>query len=246
MCSQCGALLGPALSATLAIAPVAVLERAPDLSAVSIASLAAAEPNILSEMDPRLQRMVLRNRQGVRKARTASTDVNEVAVIAKVTSPSEWESLSEVRMGAVIAKPQTNEAEYLVTGRIPVARIEHVRKQSFVKSMKPAQRLTPSLVKSIEETGARRDLLPQGHSADGGKGVVIGIIDFGCDFAHRNFRDKQGRTRLLSIWDQGGPDTSTSHFGYGTVYTRNAIDAALKKQDPYAALGYGPTPGYRF
>jgi hypothetical protein len=239
-CSQCGAPLAPASAAIFGGAPVAVLEKPLENPSISIESLAATEPKILSDMDPRLQRMVLRSRQGIRKARTASTGVNEVAVIAKVTSPSEWENLSEVRMGAVIAEPHTNEADYLVTGRIPVARIEHVRLQACVKSLKPAQRLTPSLAQSIEETGARRDLLPPGHVADGGRGVVIGIIDFGCDFVHQNVRDKQGRTRLLSIWNQGGPDSATSPFGYGTVYTRKDIDAALKQRNPYQALGYGP------
>lgn len=75
-CSQCGAALAPASAAIVGGAHVAVLERPLESPSISIESLAATEPHILSEMDPRLQRLVLRSRQGIRKARTASTAVN--------------------------------------------------------------------------------------------------------------------------------------------------------------------------
>ncbi|MDE3250494.1 MAG: S8 family serine peptidase, partial [Bacteroidota bacterium] len=35
-----------------------------------------------------------------------------------------------------------------------------------------------------------------------GKNVIVGIIDSGIDFSHRNFRKADGTTRILSIWDQ--------------------------------------------
>jgi hypothetical protein len=82
-----------------------------------------------------------------------------------------------------------------------------------------------------------------------GKGVVLACLDWGCDFAHANFRWPDGRTRLLALWDQRRPaDSDANRYGYGTIHTRADIDRALAAPDPYAALGYHPAdadPGGR-
>jgi subtilisin family serine protease len=196
-------------------------------------------------MDPRLQRLMTLQQHGVRKVPTSSTLDGELAVLARVSSVSQWEALSEVRIGARIGEPD-DRGGILVTARIPVARIDAVRKQPFVLSLKAAQLLTPALHATIEETRARADLLPEGHLAAGGDGVVVGIVDFGCDFAHRNFRTRQGRTRIEALWDQGGQTRADSPMGYGRLYTREEIDHALKSADPYGTLGYGPPPDSAF
>lgn len=51
-----------------------------------------------------------------------------------------------------------------------------------------------------------------------GKGVLIGIVDTGFDFTHPNFKDKDGKCRILSVWDQNGFQGTASEFGYGVVY----------------------------
>src|SRR5512134_626147 len=35
-----------------------------------------------------------------------------------------------------------------------------------------------------------------------GRGVVVGICDWGFDFTHPNFRNADGTTRLQALWDQ--------------------------------------------
>ena len=37
-----------------------------------------------------------------------------------------------------------------------------------------------------------------------GCGSIIGIVDWGCDFAHVNFRDKEDTSRIHYLWDQRG------------------------------------------
>jgi len=196
--------------------------------------------NVTVQMDPRLQRLVVNCDRGVLLEATASAGVDEVSVIAKVSDIGAWEALSEVRTGAVIAEGDANSSSAIVTGRIPVSRIEAVRTAPFVLSLKAAQPLQPLLASGVEETNARPAQLPTQSLSNGGKDVVVGIIDYGCDFAHRNFIGAGGKTRLLSIWHQGGANTPTSPFGYGREYSATEIDAALAQPDPYTALGYGP------
>ena len=130
----------------------------------------------------------------------------------------------------------------IVTARIPVTRIEYLRQQPCVRSLKATQPLQPTLNRTIAETGARADLLPAGNQSDGAAGVVVGIVDFGFDFVHRNFRNPDGSTRAISIWRQAGPANPASPFGYGREFSRDQINAALQQPDPYAALGYEPVP----
>src|SRR5262249_29793064 len=174
---------------------------------------------IFSSMDPRLQRLVSFRRRGYRKFPTTSTGEDEAAVVARVTDADAWKAQSEVRVGVELGLKDAD-GTVLVTGRVAISRLEVVRQLSFVKSLKAAQRLRPTLNKTIEETGARADLLPPGHLADGGRGVIVGIVDFGCDFVHKNFRNADGSTRLLALWDQSEAPTPTSPVGYGRLYTR--------------------------
>lgn len=66
-----------------------------------------------------------------------------------------------------------------------------------------------------------------------GAGVLIGIIDVqGFDFSHPDFRDSDGGTRFLAIWDQDGdarpsPVWAGSRFGYGAEFSQVQLDAAL-------------------
>jgi subtilisin family serine protease len=82
---------------------------------------------------------------------------------------------------------------------------------------------------------------PEGLTATG-CGVVVGVVDWGCDFAHPAFRRADGSTRLLAIWDQRGSDGSGpgNRWGYGRILTAADIDRALASPRPYEALGYDP------
>ena len=70
-----------------------------------------------------------------------------------------------------------------------------------------------------------------------GSGVLIGFLDSGIDYANPVFRNIDGSTRIAAIWDQtvqsGLPPEG---FSYGTEFTREDIDAALKTEDPLAAV----------
>ncbi|WP_306910841.1 S8 family peptidase [Arthrobacter sp. B3I9] len=191
-------------------------------------------------MDVRLQRLVAWRQHGKSKPATAGTAADEVAVIAKVTDVEEFEAMPEVTPGVVLGGT-ADDGTVIVTARIPVARLQNVRSQGFVVSLKAAQHLSHQLEATVREIQARPDDLPQGNS-HGGQGVLVGIVDIGCDFAHQNFQAADGTTRIRKLWDQNARGSGEPDFAYGTVHSANAINVALTAGDPYRALGYGPDP----
>ena len=62
-----------------------------------------------------------------------------------------------------------------------------------------------------------------------GQGILIAIIDSGVDYTHPDFRNSDGTTRILRLWDQT-IQTGPPPEGYvtGTLYTEEQINEALK------------------
>src|SRR5882757_5952554 len=193
-------------------------------------------------MDPFLMRTIAYQRSGKRKPATASTNGDEIAVLARVDDLKAWQNLSEVFAGTTIpnTSAQAGAQEWIVTGRIPIRRVEYVRAQRFVKSLKAARRLHPGLAAGTQEILAGAQL-PPGMQSVGGKGALVGIVDFGCDFAHRNFQDASGHTRLRLIWDQGSANTTAGDVQFGRLISAAEINAALATPNPYQKLGYVPS-----
>ena len=84
-----------------------------------------------------------------------------------------------------------------------------------------------------------------GGATGAGQGVIVGVIDWGFDFAHPAFRDPQGNSRILALWDQRSatlpsPSAPPQPYGYGKVFLRQQINRALRSATPYQALGYHP------
>jgi hypothetical protein len=187
-------------------------------------------------MDPRLQRLVDRRRRGLTVAATATTGPNEVAVAAVVDDHEAWAAHPDVLPGFVVGRVPGGDG-WVVTGRVPVERAEAVRASPGVRSLKAGRPLRPALQAGVREVGA---VDAAGRPAGRSDGVVVGIIDYGCDFAHQNFRTASGASRVLAIWDQTAAPDPRAGVPYGRIHRKPAIDVALRMPDPYAALGYGP------
>lgn len=66
-----------------------------------------------------------------------------------------------------------------------------------------------------------------------GRGIIIGIIDTGIDYQHPAFLYNDGTSRILSIWDQTiQGDNPPVGFTFGTEYSRESINIALRSEDP--------------
>lgn len=61
-----------------------------------------------------------------------------------------------------------------------------------------------------------------------GEGVIVAIIDSGIDYSHPDFRNPDGTTRIIALWDQTIKGTPPEGFDIGTLYTRETINEALK------------------
>ena len=60
-----------------------------------------------------------------------------------------------------------------------------------------------------------------------GEGVIVAVIDSGIDYAHPDFRNEDGTTRILALWDQTIAGNPPEGFRIGTLYSREQINEAL-------------------
>lgn len=134
----------------------------------------------------------------------------------------------------------------IITCRIKRKDVLEIYYGQQIVSFKASRFLTGDVVETEEieeeELQIEEDWRLKSQVDATGKGVVIGIIDYGADFAHVDFIDKDGSTRLIAIWDQTDEtDINTPKpFNYGRVYHRDEINSALASDRPYHTLGYHP------
>lgn len=66
-----------------------------------------------------------------------------------------------------------------------------------------------------------------------GKQIMIGFIDTGIDYTNSVFRNLDGSTRIEGIWDQTDQSgRSPEKLEYGSVYTKDEINEALRQKNP--------------
>jgi outer membrane protein OmpA-like peptidoglycan-associated protein/subtilisin family serine protease len=134
----------------------------------------------------------------------------------------------------------------IATGRIARSAITQIYGHPDLLSVKAPRWLASEYGPIIEAADAvdlelrDTDLRRPAGIAQTGKGCTIGVIDWGCDFAHSDFLTDDGRTRLLAIWDQRTARYDGNRFGYGRIHHADAIQAALRVRDPYRMLDYHP------
>lgn len=81
-----------------------------------------------------------------------------------------------------------------------------------------------------------------------GKGTILVFIDTGIDYTNPVFRNPDGSSRILAIWDQTIQNgTAPEGFYYGSEYTKEMLDEALASENPYQIVpsrdenGHGTT-----
>lgn len=65
-----------------------------------------------------------------------------------------------------------------------------------------------------------------------GRGVIVAVIDSGIDIFHPDFRNEDGTTRLIGVWDQTGTEgTPPMNYPIGTYYTKEDINTILSENE---------------
>lgn len=144
------------------------------------------------------------------------------------------------------------------TATVSLSRLKDLDKDPSVQSVELAETLKspdPRIGVTLpsEPSPERHGRLNKGHieisrgkrvSLDHiGENVLIGIIDVGgIDFAHPDFMDDQGKSRIVAIWDQGGdafdpPELKVAGAKSGKIAS---YGSELKAQDIEDALREAP------
>lgn len=195
--------------------------------------------------DPRYQYLMSMG-SGEGGLRFTSANDGDIPVFARISDINSWQRLPQVQQGINI---RADEENWLITARIGCRAFEELSRLPFVRNIAVSFPLMqPLLQNTLRDIGLVPNAsIPSSILNSGGKGVVVGIVDIGCDFAHHHFikppssaEDQRKRTRIHSIWDQSGVSGPNSPFGYGKIYARRDINRALESDQPYAALGYLP------
>ena len=70
-------------------------------------------------------------------------------------------------------------------------------------------------------------IVQTGRNGLTGKGILTGIVDSGVDYFHPDFRNADGSSRILRLWDQSIQGNPPQGYVTGTEYTKEQIDEAL-------------------
>lgn len=137
----------------------------------------------------------------------------------------------------------------VAAGRLPV----HILEAFAVgESIEGVERLEASRALGEELDLARTDTrveplhTPEDPNATPlrGGGVIVGIIDGGIDYRHEAFRNDDGTSRILFLWDQRAASDGSGTVPFGRQYDKAAIDAALASGDPLGQVPHRDTRGH--
>lgn len=66
-----------------------------------------------------------------------------------------------------------------------------------------------------------------------GSGILMGFLDTGIQFENPAFRNTDGSSRIVAVWDQSrNSEKHPDGFIYGTEYTKQELDEALTRENP--------------
>lgn len=119
---------------------------------------------------------------------------------------------------AVVTLPESEIAAY--SGREQIEFIEKPKRLYF---------------ETFEEREASC-ILPVQNGVDGltGEGILVGIVDSGVDYFHPDFRNEDGSTRILRLWDQSVAGNPPENYVSGTEYTKEEMMRRLHSGKPKA------------
>jgi len=118
------------------------------------------------------------------------------------------------------------EVEFIEKPKSLYFQVENGRRVSCIDEVQAA-----SSFSSIRQEGGEDNQQKKQSFPLLGKGVLIGIVDSGIDYENPDFRNADGTTRILALWDQtiqNGKPPEGYHIG--TEFTSEQINEALRME----------------
>jgi len=192
---------------------IAIILQTPNIS------LSNSPEENLRKIDPVLKRFVHGTTVQLAPPRAVNIEKGQVKTILKVSGNISGIKAKGVKIHSIIGD--------IVTADVPINVIADIANLAQVSYIQAQRQLHPLLDKSVPDTKANQvwNSVP-GYT---GKDVVVAIIDSGIDWNHEAFKNADGSTRILYIWDTT-IDTPTQYprrFGYGTEWTHQQINAGV-------------------
>jgi subtilisin family serine protease len=154
---------------------------------------------------------------------SGTSDGDRLGVLVKVRMP--------ILGGDFLGLPIGVSTGTILTLRVTLSDLLRLAASPDVIYVEPSWKTHPTLNVSVPAIGA--NIVHNWNPPDTGKGIIVGAVDTGIDYAHLAFstdgETSPVTTRILDIWDQTSGLT-------GTYYSKEQIDADL-------AAGYGPSQG---
>ncbi|WP_305767158.1 S8 family peptidase [Candidatus Epulonipiscium viviparus] len=123
---------------------------------------------------------------------------------------------------------------------IPEHNMEHLLNFPEIEYME-----TPKLLNYNINTALPNSCIPPVKTSSPynlkGSGVLLGIIDSGIQYAHKDFINIDGTSRILYIWDQSINGHPPNNFKMGTEYTNSQINQAIRQRTKTDRLAIVPS-----
>lgn len=168
--------------------------------------------------------IMLQNWQEERRAQ--ATSEKKVDAFVAISDKS---ALEKMRLMGVEIRSELGSG--LVTASIPLSAVKNVAEIEGVENVQAG-----SEVKLLMDEARADANVDDCHTTTAslgnytGKGVVVGIVDNGFEYAHTDFLNADfSDTRVKRVWDQASTTgNSPSLYGYGTEYTSLAEMSAIR------------------
>lgn len=119
----------------------------------------------------------------------------------------------------------------------PERLIDVIASQPQIEYMEKPKRLYFALDRARTSACANQpQAAPLGLS---GRGTIVGIIDSGIDYSHPDFRNPDGTTRILDLWDQTIQENETYSPDFPTLQRQNPT---IQENESAAANGFQNLP----
>jgi subtilisin family serine protease len=129
---------------------------------------------------------------------------------------------------------------------VPLDLLPQVASLDFVQHVSYHRALTGKLDVSVPEIMADQvwnTVKDAAGNSVNGTGVVIGIVDTGIDYNHRDFFFPNGTSKILYIWDQSTAGNAPLGFNYGNECSRTDIESRTCTEIDGFTNGFDPGHG---